>query len=818
MIDYRTISDRVWNDFIEWSSLHYDPELSAAALKQDLSRARSAKRRIVLAQACDRVLRPCLGKGHHEFRVRAMRWFSHWDRVRGYSELTDFATLSKNPDLIIYPTDTLLSAFASVLNRRTPRSFVATRYLKKESFLRHTPLTSDGLNILLDRIETAISGPLSDVFPVSRSALIEAYQFLDEQFERLIAVTPHHVINDGGLTKVIKVVLGMIFYTLSFPESKTSLRPQHDELLLRAVKAGYYWGVTYPLVDGVFDVPEVRDAIDFEHFNSLIVRGIRGEDVEGDLPRNLFIRELHQCCVAMKELVPLEENPDLYEAVSLFHSTSVNETRRSIERPAVTECDILTSSMMKAGLVRVCAAGFSGMKLTDELVTRYFVAALHNQVEDDALDFVRDSNNRSMTAFTAFADGAVSVNPLLRYMQINQFVAHRLAPDDFRNAHSILTSAVAEMTKLHVIEDGDDAAREFIDRFAVGDASFARMHLHQLRESHKWIRHISEEWPATTYVNRHQDNLFDYHIPRFTGFANDAKTYIDGVLSIGPSTGGGVDHLTEIMTYLVGETARRLRSVLTLAVGDMLSVDREVLVPIIRAIEFFHAASLAFDDLPCQDDAATRRGRPCAHLQFGEANTQLAAISLISLGYSELASVSDGDAARLLISSAGRLSGVDGLCGGQARDLLRGCASMTKSELEDVARLKTGSAISFSLCAPAIVAGEQEMSEELSEIGSQLGFVYQILDDLNDAMHRSSDKDVGIDKRNRTATFASVVGIDESIELLMNEAFRGIEMCKVLKCDAGVLKGAFQMLRERCVLLTAVDIDVSGRELELVAK
>ena len=36
------------------------------------------------------------------------------------------------------------------------------------------------------------------------------------------------------------------------------------------------------------------------------------------------------------------------------------------------------------------------------------------------------------------------------------------------------------------------------------------------------------------------------------------------------------------------------------------------------ALEYFHTASLIFDDLPCMDNALERRGAPCVHIVFGE--------------------------------------------------------------------------------------------------------------------------------------------------------------------------------------------------------
>src|ERR1035437_7354689 len=51
------------------------------------------------------------------------------------------------------------------------------------------------------------------------------------------------------------------------------------------------------------------------------------------------------------------------------------------------------------------------------------------------------------------------------------------------------------------------------------------------------------------------------------------------------------------------------------------------------ALEYFHTASLLFDDLPCMDNAQERRGAPCAHIVFGEAGAILSALALINRAY-----------------------------------------------------------------------------------------------------------------------------------------------------------------------------------------
>src|SRR5512145_2260468 len=71
-----------------------------------------------------------------------------------------------------------------------------------------------------------------------------------------------------------------------------------------------------------------------------------------------------------------------------------------------------------------------------------------------------------------------------------------------------------------------------------------------------------------------------------------------------------------------------------LACGD----DRPALADAAAAsIELMHCASLVHDDLPCFDDAATRRGRPSVHAAYGERLAVLTGDALIVLAFQALA-------------------------------------------------------------------------------------------------------------------------------------------------------------------------------------
>ena len=100
---------------------------------------------------------------------------------------------------------------------------------------------------------------------------------------------------------------------------------------------------------------------------------------------------------------------------------------------------------------------------------------------------------------------------------------------------------------------------------------------------------------------------------------------------------GRPPRLAEAMRYAVFPRGARVRPRLCLAVAMACGEDvPELTDGAAAAIELLHCASLVHDDLPCFDDAATRRGRPALHLAFGEPLAVLAGDALIVLAFQTL--------------------------------------------------------------------------------------------------------------------------------------------------------------------------------------
>ena len=78
------------------------------------------------------------------------------------------------------------------------------------------------------------------------------------------------------------------------------------------------------------------------------------------------------------------------------------------------------------------------------------------------------------------------------------------------------------------------------------------------------------------------------------------------------------------------EGGKRIRAIICLATAEAAGTDPEAALPAAAALELVHAFSLVHDDLPALDDDDERRGRPSAHVAFGEGVALLAGDALLA--------------------------------------------------------------------------------------------------------------------------------------------------------------------------------------------
>ena len=130
--------------------------------------------------------------------------------------------------------------------------------------------------------------------------------------------------------------------------------------------------------------------------------------------------------------------------------------------------------------------------------------------------------------------------------------------------------------------------------------------------------------------------------------------------------------LLPAMNYGLFPGGKKIRSKILIDIGSLLSVNYKSLIIIGAAVECIHAYSLIHDDLPCMDDDKIRRGKPSAHIKFGESTAVLAGNSLLTMAFEILANstLKVNDKIRIsLIKKLSECSGHLGIAGGQYLDL-----------------------------------------------------------------------------------------------------------------------------------------------------
>jgi len=216
----------------------------------------------------------------------------------------------------------------------------------------------------------------------------------------------------------------------------------------------------------------------------------------------------------------------------------------------------------------------------------------------------------------------------------------------------------------------------------------------------------------------------------------------------------GSGRLNAAVDYAVFPGGRRMRPALTVLAAEVCGGPATKALRAACAVEFLHTASLIFDDLPCMDDAALRRGRAAVHVAFGADLATLAGLALLNQAYKLFALVSPW-----LLQLAVTEIGPNGMIGGQAVDL-EGLPARSRLQKTTALTRLTMAAGAISAAAPAPDV------RVLSSFGDALGEAYQILDDLADAFGDESllGKTAGQDARHCRMSAAVQFGAGEARE------------------------------------------------------
>ncbi|MEM7479554.1 MAG: polyprenyl synthetase family protein [Acidobacteriota bacterium] len=232
----------------------------------------------------------------------------------------------------------------------------------------------------------------------------------------------------------------------------------------------------------------------------------------------------------------------------------------------------------------------------------------------------------------------------------------------------------------------------------------------------------------------------------------------------------GAPPVREAMHYALTGRGKRLRPILTLVVaeicGSRFSQAPPPVVDLGCAVEMVHACSLIFDDLPAQDDAEMRRGRPTVHKVYGEDMAQLAGLGLLSRAYAVVAECGQRlplkrYSSEDMVHHLAAAIGTAGLIAGQALDLRSDPAELDLERLETIHSQKTGALFiaAGELGAMAADARRRDL-DAITRYAKNLGLAFQITDDLLDVTATSDQIGKDADQDRDKVTFVKLLGVE----------------------------------------------------------
>lgn len=211
-----------------------------------------------------------------------------------------------------------------------------------------------------------------------------------------------------------------------------------------------------------------------------------------------------------------------------------------------------------------------------------------------------------------------------------------------------------------------------------------------------------------------------------------------------------VETASEILSYLSESEGKLIRPVLVLLSSDN---KQQEAIDIASAIELIHIASLLHDDVI--DGADLRRGREAINARWGEKWAVLVGDFLLSTAFNIILKEKD----RRIFEIFTKASLV--MTEGEMAELeVKNSLVVDEAQYLAIIYGKTASLFEASGRVGAIIGGKSE--EPFADYGKNLGFAFQITDDVLDISSENPTKPIGQDIKNGKLTLPLIHSLREA--------------------------------------------------------
>jgi octaprenyl-diphosphate synthase len=259
-----------------------------------------------------------------------------------------------------------------------------------------------------------------------------------------------------------------------------------------------------------------------------------------------------------------------------------------------------------------------------------------------------------------------------------------------------------------------------------------------------------------------------------------------------------VDLVPEVARYLIDAGGKRLRPMLTIAAAMLFGKANGSEVNFAAAVEFMHNATLLHDDVV--DESDMRRGRAAARMKWGNQASVLVGDFLLGQAFMMMVDTGNVAALKVISQAATIIAEGEVLQLAKTRDL-----SATAADYDEVIGAKTATLFEAATEVGAMAGGADAAGREaLRHYGRELGFAFQLVDDVLDYRGEADTlgKNTGDDLREGKMTLPMILALQEA-----TPAEREIIVAALGNVDAGAVE-----LRQ--VLAVFDRYDTLGRTIE----
>lgn len=580
---------------------------------------------------------------------------------------------------------------------------------------------------------------------------------------------PEEMDADQAQRKLIKIIVGVVMHVIEDMNVETS-PAERSARLDDAIRLGYSYGLTYPFIDDLLD-SRVLNAQEKEQYSQMIRQAL----LTGTVPelgqwsgKNMdLVQFVHKELRDAFEYIQGHQRPETQHAFFeqsnvFFHSQHIDRIK-DLGNPNYSNEELYLPIILKSSSSRLIVRSVISASADEGFEDRTFFYGIYNQLADDFADMFQDMEDGAVTPYTYYlkyrGQRTDLINPFEMYWAVISHLIHEVYHSDAKTREVMLDRAINGLKRCKE-RVGAEKYNEIMDIFASGNPEFNRLVQQMVRTADQvdFFDKLLRDQMVTVLRNERKEK--DYFIDTIKTVRNEINNslQIAKPLGIPPMK----ESLIDAANYTLEGDGKRLRPILTwvMAVNEY-GLQASAIVPLLRSLEYMHTASLIFDDLPSQDNASTRRGRPTLHRVHDSATAEITGLFLIQKAIEEQSSLEGFDPQTVLklIQYSSQRAG--DMCSGQAMDLNSKGKALSLEELNTVCYYKTGIAFEASLVMPAILAQVKETEiATLKKFAYHAGIAFQIQDDLLDVQGDMEQlgKPGGQDAENNTSTFVSILG------------------------------------------------------------